>query len=99
MRTRREFLSASLLGTAVLNSRAAAQQTGKGVPAEAGKKIRLGVVGGGFGSTFHWHEHPRCEVAAVTDLHAVRRKALRDAYRCDYVYESLEEMLKRAQAL
>lgn len=29
------------------------------------KKLRIGVVGGGFGSHFYWHEHPDCEVTAV----------------------------------
>lgn len=63
------------------------------------KKIRLAVVGGGFGANFHWHEHPNCVVSAVTDLHAVRRKRLVDAYRCDSVYDSLEEMLKKRRDL
>lgn len=63
------------------------------------KKIRLAVVGGGFGATFHFHEHPACAVTAVTDLYAERRQKLRDAYRCDNVYESLEEMLKRRRDL
>jgi len=39
----------------VLASGPAWQQTSE-------KKIRMGVVGGGFGVSFHWHEHPNCIV-------------------------------------
>ena len=63
------------------------------------KKIRLAIVGGGFGSSFPWAEHPNCTVAAVTDLYAERRRKLRDAYRCDSVYDSLEDMLKKRSDL
>ena len=28
----------------------------------------MGVVGGGFGAGFYWHEHPNCTVTGVTDL-------------------------------
>ncbi|MBI3683657.1 MAG: Gfo/Idh/MocA family oxidoreductase [Acidobacteria bacterium] len=76
---RREFLSAAA---------ASAYQA-------SDKKIRLAVVGGGFGATFHWHEHPNCVVTAVTDLYAERRKRLRDQYKCDNVYESFEDLLKK----
>jgi len=63
------------------------------------KRIRIGVVGGRFGSTFQWHEHPQCVVAAVSDLRPERRSALQKAYQCDCVYDSLEEMLKEATDL
>ncbi|HUQ92490.1 MAG TPA: Gfo/Idh/MocA family oxidoreductase [Bryobacteraceae bacterium] len=66
---------------------------------EPAKKIRMGVVGGGFGASFHWHEHPGCTIAAVTDLRADRRDRLRKAYRCDNVYHSLEDMLAREKNL
>jgi predicted dehydrogenase len=93
-RNRREFLYGSLFGGAG----AAAAQVGRSVPAST-RKIKLGVVGGGFGATFHWHEHPNCEVAAVTDLRADRRRRLRDTYRCDFAYDSFEEMLRRRKDL
>ena len=35
----------------------------------------------------------------MTDLYAVRRTKLRDAYRCDSVYDSLEDMLKKRNDL
>ena len=98
MNTRREFLSASTLGVAALQS-AAALGPGAAAPADSSGKIRLGVVGGGFGTSFFWHKHPNCEIAAVTDLRADRRKRLRDTYHCDSFYDSLDEMLARATNL
>ncbi len=80
--------AASLLGGVSLN-------VGRAYCAENKKKIRLAVVGGRFGATFHWHEHPNCEVTAVTDLRPERRDNLRRVYRCDNVYDSLEEMIAK----
>jgi predicted dehydrogenase len=97
VKTRREFLRIAGFGGAAL-AQAAAQQIGAPAP-NSTRKIRLAVVGGGFGSTFHWHEHPNCVVSAVTDLYALRRQKLRDAYRCDSVYESLEDMLDKRSDL
>ncbi|VAX19660.1 oxidoreductase domain-containing protein [hydrothermal vent metagenome] len=57
------------------------------------KKIRIGVVGGGFGSAFFWHQHPNCIVEAVSDLQDDRRKKLMDVYKCDKSYESLEKLV------
>jgi len=61
---------------------------------KSAKKIRIGVVGGGFGCAFYWHEHPNCVVQAVSDLREDRRKALVDTYKCSNVYSSLEELIK-----
>jgi len=58
------------------------------------KKIRIGVVGGGFGAMFHWHRDPNCIVEAVSDLREDRRNHLRDVYRCNKLYNSLEELIK-----
>lgn len=71
-------------------------QVGRAYPADTTKKVRMGVVGGGFGTQFYWDEHPNCEVTGVTDLRADRRKRLRDTYHCDAVYDSLEEMIQKA---
>ena len=57
------------------------------------KKIRIGIVGGGFGCSFQWHEHPDCIVAAVSDLREDRRERLTKTYHCDTVYESLEKLI------
>lgn len=56
-------------------------------------KVRIGVVGGGFGTSFYWHEHPDCVVQAVADLRPDRRKRLMDTYRCGRAYPSLEALL------
>src|SRR5262245_58029857 len=50
---------------------------------KSGRKLRIGVVGGGFGAAFQWHQHPHCVVTGVTDLRADRRGALRTMYKCD----------------
>ena len=59
----------------------------------APKKIRIGVVGGGFGTSFQWHEHPDCIVQAVSDLREERRKRLMEVYNCQKAYNSLEELV------
>lgn len=94
--SRRSFLELSGL-TALLAAAGLLTQVGPAYPAETGKTIRMGVVGGGFGAHFYWHEHPNCQVTGVTDLRADRRKILRKKYKCDNVYNSLEEMLKKAR--
>lgn len=63
----------------------------------AGRKIRMGIVGGRFGTSFQWHEHPNCVVTGVTDLRPERRERLREVYRCDQAYDSMEIMLKQAR--
>jgi hypothetical protein len=52
------------------------------------RKIRIGVVGGGFGAAFHWHQHPNCVVEAVSDLIPDRRDTLMRVYGCQKAYES-----------
>ena len=42
------------------------------------KKIRIGIVGGGFGASFFWHQHPNCIVEAVSDLQAKRNKTIKN---------------------
>src|SRR5262245_25058439 len=61
------------------------------------RKLRIGVVGGNFGLSFFWHQHPNCIVTGVTDLRADRRELLRTVYKCDRVYDSMEIMLKEAR--
>src|SRR5437764_14969662 len=62
--------------------------------ARPSKKVNIGVVGGGFGSAFFWHEHPNCVVTAVSDLRADRRHRLAEHYRSNNVYEEFHPMLK-----
>jgi predicted dehydrogenase len=61
--------------------------------APSDKKIRMGIVGGRFGLSFHWHEHPNCIVEAVSDLLPDRRAQLMGKYECQKSYESLEKLV------
>lgn len=56
--------------------------------------VRIGIVGGNFGSTFQWHLHPNCRVTAVCDIRPDRLRALSEVYRCDARYASFHEFLK-----
>ncbi len=57
------------------------------------RKVRIGIVGGSFGATFFFHEHPNCIVEAVSDLRPERRDYLMKTYGCAKSYESLEKLL------
>jgi len=57
------------------------------------ERIRIGVVGGGFGAAFYWHEHPNCIVQAVADPCPERRDNLVKTYGCNNVRDSLESLL------
>jgi predicted dehydrogenase len=58
------------------------------------KKLRIGIVGGRFGCSFQFHEHPDCIVEAVSDLRPERREKLMNTYRCSKSYDSLELLVK-----
>ena len=58
------------------------------------RKIRIGIIGGRFGASFYFHEHPNCIVEAVSDLRADRRDVLIKTYHCKKTYESLEKLLQ-----
>ena len=62
--------------------------------APSSRKLRVGVVGGRFGASFYFHEHPNSVVEAVADLRPDRQKALAQTYRCAKTYASLDELLK-----
>ncbi|UCG49053.1 MAG: twin-arginine translocation signal domain-containing protein, partial [Phycisphaerales bacterium] len=70
--SRRDFLKQT--GCAVTGAMALPQ--GAIAVNAAPRKVRIGVVGGGFGASFQWHEHPDCVVQAVSDLRADRRRRL-----------------------
>jgi predicted dehydrogenase len=100
--SRREVLkkSSTVLGSLSVLPVAGA---GTGNPArwepESSRKIRMAVVGGGFGTDFQWHQHPNAVVAAVSDLREDRRERLKERYRCQHAYNSLEDLLKVARDL
>lgn len=92
---RRDFLKTSSLaavGAAVAPALGQAQEP-KTQGAAMDKKIRIGIVGGGFGASFFWHEHPNCTVQAVSDLRPERRELLMKTYGCAKSYESLEKLI------
>ncbi len=100
--TRREVLKnapVTALGISASQRVLASGTVGTGAAARSGRKIRMGVVGGGFGANFHWHQHPNCLVTGVSDLRPDRRKRLQERYHCDAVYDSMETMLKEARDL
>ena len=80
--SRREFLKcgAAMAGAAMPLYSTLAANT-------APKKVRIGVVGGGFGTSFQWHEHPDCIVEAVSDLRPERREGLMRTYKCEQVVQ------------
>ena len=40
------------------------------------REVKMGIVGGRFGKSFQWHEHPNCIVEAVSDLSPAGREEL-----------------------
>jgi len=78
--SRREFLrrgGIALAGAALAPSLVAAQESRAQETKAMGssKKIRMGVVGGGFGAAFHWHQDPNSVVEAVSDLRTIGASA------------------------
>jgi predicted dehydrogenase len=59
--------------------------------------VRIGVVGGGFGSHFQWHLHPNCKVTAVCDLRDDRLKVLKHTYRAVHGYREYQDFLKHPE--
>ena len=55
--------------------------------------VGIGVIGGGFGTSFQWHEHPHCRVTAVCDLREDRIKRLKEVYGCDTAYKDYRKMI------
>jgi predicted dehydrogenase len=62
-----------------------------------GRAVRIGIVGGGFGSSFHWHLHPNCKVTAVCDIRPDRLQRLSEVYKCGNTYKNFREMLKHPE--
>ncbi len=91
--TRRRFLQAG--GAALVGMTVAPRiVTAQSERSASVKKVRIGIVGGRFGATFQFHEHPDCVVQAVSDLRADRLETLVKTYGCTNTYPSLEELIK-----
>jgi len=98
--SRRDFLLAAgtvalgaSLAPAVVAQPSKAADVGAASEPPSDRKIRMGIVGGGFGAAFHWHQDPNCIVEAVSDLRDDRRQHLMSVYQCGKSYESLEKLI------
>ncbi len=58
------------------------------------KKVRVGVVGGGFGRSFQWHEHPDCKVTALCDIRPDRLELLQQVYGPAEGYDDFHKMIE-----
>ncbi len=90
--SRRRFLRAAAVTAASLSV-----APRSALASNSERKLRVGIVGGRFGATFQFHEHPHCTVEAVSDLRADRRATLMRVYRCAKSYASLAELLRDAR--
>ncbi len=103
--SRRHFLrgSAEVAATVVLGSAAGEITPVKAAsspltgPRPGDVKVKIGVVGGGFGSSFQWHLHPNCQVTAVCDLRDDRLKRLTEVYGPAATYKRFRDFLKHPQ--
>ena len=86
--TRRGFMQAATAAVAT-QSLPAAQ--------DSGRPVKIGVVGGGFGSSFQWHLHPNAKGTAVCDIRPDRLKVLSETYRCGATYKNFREFLKHPE--
>ena len=100
---RRKFLKA--VGSGAVAAAAAAPRgasAGEAAPAPKPTKprtvrdrlIRVGVVGGNFGCSFYWHEHPRSRVTAVCDIRKNRLERMKKVFRCDTAYADFHDLIK-----
>lgn len=89
--SRRTFLAGSAVSTAGLM--ASTLQAQAATEPSTGRRIRMGVVGGGFGAAFPWHEHPDAVVTGVSDLLEDRRNHLMKVFKCEKSYPSLEKLI------
>lgn len=83
--SRRHFAAAALSAQAL---------SAQALSAQADRKLRIGIVGGRFGASFQFHEHPNCLVEAVADLRPDRRANLQKVYHCEKAYPSLDALLR-----
>ncbi len=57
------------------------------------KRLRMGVLGGRFGQSFRWDQHPDSEVGAICDISRGRRAEMAKTFGCATEYERYEDML------
>ena len=93
--SRRGFIRgvATSAGVAASTRQALAQPAAEGRTGQ----VRIGVVGGGFGSSFQWHLHPNSKVTAVCDIRSDRLRRLAEVYHCGNTYKDFREFLKHPE--
>ncbi len=98
---RRDFLKAVTVSATCLAAtrtlRAFSAETSTAGPRPSAQPVRIGVVGGGFGSHFQWHLHPQSKVTAVCDLRDDRLQRLQQAYKCGNLYRNFHQFLKHPE--
>ena len=72
-------------------------QSSAALAAQTSRIVRIGIVGGNFGSTFQWHLHPQCRVTAVCDIRPDRLDHLSRTYRCPNTYGAYRDLLKHRE--
>lgn len=87
--SRRKFLKST--GAAATVS-ALSQQVVLGAESSR-RRVRVGVVGGGFGRSFYWHKHPDSEVTAICDIRPDRLEILRETFGPATEYDDFHKMI------
>ncbi|MFC2076132.1 Gfo/Idh/MocA family protein [candidate division KSB1 bacterium] len=57
------------------------------------KLLKIGIIGGRFGTSFQWHEHPNCKVTAVCDIRPNPLQRLKKVYGCDIGYKNYRDLI------
>ena len=91
--SRRSFVSNLAAGTAGLTVAPYVMAKNNRVFPKSDRIVKIGIVGGRFGATFQWHEHPHCKVTAVCDLRKDRRERLMETYHCDVAYRNFKDLV------
>jgi predicted dehydrogenase len=90
---RRTFVSGLTQSAIGLAAAPALMAAGKNKKNSSDKTMRIGIIGGRFGASFHWHEHPNCKVTAVCDIRQDRIDHLKKTYQCDTAYKDFKKLI------
>jgi predicted dehydrogenase len=90
---RRFFVTQLTAGATVLGSAPQILAQDKKSYPKSDRLVRIGIVGGRFGASFQWHEHPNCKVTAVCDIRKDRLENLKSTYLCDTGYTNFRDII------
>jgi len=90
---RRTFVASLASGAVGLTAAPMVMAKSKTKKSKSDKVVRMGIIGGRFGATFYWHEHPHCKVTAVCDIRKDRLEHLKKVYQCDTGYYDFKELI------